>query len=155
MSTQGRSAAGTTEYQAGYERGSGEQTRRHGGGGAAAGTMLAGILMILSGIYGFLAGLAMVLKRSFFIAPSGYAYNWSIHNWGWTQLILGAVVFLAGVCVLLGMTWARVVGVILATLSAVGSFLVLPYYPVWSIVLIGVDVFIIWSLVAYGRRARA
>ena len=53
------------------------------------------------------------------------------------------------------MTWARVVGVILATLSAVASFLVLPYYPVWSIILIGVDVFIIWSLVAYGRRSRA
>ncbi len=155
MSTQGRSAAGTTEYQAGYERGRGEVDRRRGGGRGHAGAILAGILMILAGVYDFLAGLAMVLKRAFFIAPSGYAYNWSIHNWGWTQLILGAVVFLAGVCVLLGMTWARVVGVILATLSAVASFLVLPYYPVWSIVLIGVDVFIIWSLVAYRRGARA
>jgi len=51
------------------------------------------------------------------------------------------------------MTWARAVGVIVATLSALGSFLVLPYYPVWSVILIAVDMFIIWSLVAYGRRS--
>lgn len=73
--------------------------------------------------------------------------------WGRTELIVGAVVFAAGVCVLLGMMWARIVGVILATLSAIGNFLVLPYYPVWSVILIAVDVFIIWSLVSREWRS--
>jgi hypothetical protein len=54
--------------------------------------------------------------------------------------------------VLLGMTWARVVGVMLATLSAVASFLTIPYYPVWSIVVIAIDLFIIWALVTRGRQ---
>ena len=48
---------------------------------------------------------------------------------------------------MLGMVWARVVGVILATLSAVASFMSLPFYPIWSIILIAIDVFVIWSLV--------
>jgi hypothetical protein len=125
---------------------------RRGGAGAFAGAVLAGVLMMLTGLYGFLAGLAMVLKAPFFVYHGGYLYVWSTHGWGWVELILGAVVFAAGVCVLLGMVWARVVGVTLAVLSAVASFMVLPYYPIWSIIAIAVDLFIIWALVAYGGR---
>jgi hypothetical protein len=52
------------------------------------------------------------------------------------------------------MVWARAVGVTLATLSAIASFMTLPYYPIWSVIGIAVDVFIIWALVAYsGRRS--
>jgi hypothetical protein len=133
---------------------SGERVTYSGGGGAKAGTMLGGILMIFAGVISFLAGLAMVTKTAFFHFPAGYAYNWTTHGWGWTQLIIGAVVFAAGVCVMLGMTWARIVGVILATLSAISSFLVLPYYPIWSVILIAVDLFVIWALVARGRHVQ-
>jgi hypothetical protein len=149
-------AARTATYQqpTGYqpaERGVGypEDT---GGAGAAAGTFLAGTLMIISGAVGFLSGLAMVIKGGFFVYHANYAYHWTVHGWGWTELIIGAVVLAAGVCVLLGMLWARILGVIIATLSAVASFLILPYYPIWSIIAIGVDAFIIWALVTSGGR---
>jgi hypothetical protein len=125
--------------------------RRAGEGGAIAGTILAGVLMIISGAIGFLFGLGMVIRGGFFAFHSGYAYAWTTANWGYAQLILGGLIFFAGFCVILGMTWARVVGVILAVLSAVGSFLSIPYYPVWSIVVIAVDLFIIWALL-YPRR---
>lgn len=156
-STKGRPEAGS---QAGYEQAKGyapaaeppRVAERRGGAGAFAGAVLAGVLMMLTGLYGFLAGLAMVLKAPFFVIHSSYAYVWTTHGWGWTELIIGAVVFAAGVCVLLGMVWARVVGVILATLSGIASFMVLPYYPIWSIIMIAVDLFIIWALVAYRRR---
>ena len=150
------------ESHAGYEQARGhapgaEQAsaaERRGGAGAFAGAVLAGVLMILTGLYSFLAGLAMVLRAPFFVYHGGYLYVWSTHGWGWVELILGAVVVAAGACVLLGMVWARAVGVILATLSAVASFMSLPYYPVWSIILIAVNVFIIWAMVAYsGRRS--
>jgi hypothetical protein len=123
--------------------------------GAAAGTVLAGVLMIVGGIWGFLVGLAVVIKKAFFVPVSStYAYHWNVTDWGWTHLALGAVVFAAGVCVLLGMVWARVVGVILATLSAIASFMFIPFYPVWSIILVAIDVYIIWALVAAGHRPR-
>jgi hypothetical protein len=155
--TTGRPEAGS---QAGYEEARGhapvaEQApaaERHGGAGAFAGAVLAGVLMMLTGLYGFLAGLAMILRAPFFVYHGGYLYVWSTHGWGWVELILGAVVFAAGACVLLGMVWARVVGVTLAVLSAVASFMILPYYPIWSIIGIAVDLFVIWALVAYGGR---
>jgi hypothetical protein len=157
--TKGRPEAGS---QAGYERTTGypsaeeaQLAERRGGAGAVAGAVLAGVLMTLTGLYSFLAGLAMVLRAPFFVYHGGYLYVWSTHGWGWVELILGAVVVAAGVCVLLGMMWARVVGVILATLSGVASFLSLPFYPIWSIILIAFNLFIIWALVADGRRSHA
>jgi hypothetical protein len=124
--------------------------------GAAAGTVLAGVLMMLGGAWDFLAGLAVVIKHGFFAPVSStYAYHWNIQDWGWTTLAIGALVFAAGVCVLLGMTWARVVGVIVASFSAIAAFMFLPYYPVWAIIIVAIDVYIIWALVSVGRRRRA
>ena len=143
--------------QAGYPAGEqyGYQTDTSDGAGATGGMILAGVLMMVGGALGFLNGLAVVIHKAFFnTVNSAYAYHWNINSWGWTHLALGAVVFLAGICVLLGMVWARVVGVVLATLSAIASFLFIPYYPFWSIILIAIDVYIIWALVRGGRRQR-
>jgi len=52
--------------------------------------------------------------------------------------------------VLLGQTWARWAGVVLAVISGLAGFLFLPFYPFWPILVIAVDVFIIWALVTPG-----
>ena len=57
----------------------------------------------------------------------------------------------AGAFVLRGAVWARVAGIAVAALSAVLNFMWLPYYPVWSILIIAVDVLVIWALTAHGR----
>jgi hypothetical protein len=61
------------------------------------------------------------------------------------------VILFAGFAVLSGQTWGRVIGIILASLSALANFAFIPYYPVWSLVIIGLDVFVIWALAAHGR----
>lgn len=140
----GGSAPGTgreTGYQAAeYERGYG------GGMGEAGGTILAGTLMILSGLWSFFLGLVAIVKQSFYVATPNNIYEFSVHGWGWVHLILGIVVFAAGVCVLLGQTWAKALGIVLAVFSGIASFLFLPYYPLWSIIVIAIDVFIVWAL---------
>jgi hypothetical protein len=127
---------------------------RGGGVGAWAGSALAGTLMIISGATGFLGGLAKVVKGGFFTFNSTYPYHWTTHGWGWTELIIGGLLFAAGVGVFLGMTWARAVGVLIATAYAVVSFLTIPFYPVWSLILIALNVFVIWALLTRGRRQR-
>ncbi len=61
------------------------------------------------------------------------------------------VVVAAGIGLLTGQTWARVFGVIMAGQSALANFLFLPHYPLWSILVIALDVMIIWALLVYGR----
>jgi len=154
----------TSEQASGYDR----DPRRAGASAAYdpyAGsyytqglTALAGWLLILGGCWSFFVGLALVVRKSYFTALPGYsatshyAYQWNLSGWGWANLILGIVVVAAGACVLLGQTWARWAGVVLAVISGLGSFLFLPFYPFWSILVIAVDVFIIWALVTARRR---
>ncbi len=44
------------------------------------------------------------------------------------------------------MAWARIVGLFLVALSLIAQFLFLPYQPVWSFVMMAIDVFVIWAL---------
>ena len=125
----------------------------------AGSTALAAWLLILGGLLSFFTGLAVVVRKAYFTSQPGYtsaahnyAYHWNLTGWGWANLILGVVVVAAGACVLLGQTWARWAGVALAVISAVGSFLFLPFYPFWSIVVIAVDVFIVWALLTARQR---
>ena len=118
-------------------------------------TALAATLMILSGLWTFFVGITGVLQGSFYRAVPVYTFSLSVHTWGWIQLVIGAVVFAAGVCLLLGMTWARVVGVVLAVISGLANFLFLPHYPLWSIIVIALDVIIIWALTTSRSRQLA
>jgi hypothetical protein len=118
-------------------------------------TALAATLMILSGLWTFFVGITGVLQGSFYRTVPVYTFSLSVHTWGWVQLVIGAVVFAAGVCLLLGMTWARVVGVILAVISGLANFLFLPHYPLWSVIVIALDVLIIWALTTSRSRRLA
>ena len=109
-------------------------------------TVLAATLMMLAGLLGFFEGLVAILRQSFFVTTTNYTFQFNVHGWGWIHLVLGIVIFAAGACVLLGQTWAKAVGIVLAVFSAIANFLFLPYYPVWSIVVIAIDVFVIWAL---------
>lgn len=84
-----------------------------------------------------------------------FTYEFSLTGWGWVHLILGALVAATGMALFKGATWARAVGVALAGLSMIAHFVWLPYQPVWSIVLIVVDGFIIWALCAPRRESPA
>jgi hypothetical protein len=119
---------------------------------AIAGQVLGSALMILSGLVTVFVGITGIVGGRFFGAIPYYTYYFSVFGRGVTDLIIGAFVLAAGVCLLLGMLWARVVGVALAVISAVANFLFLPYYPLWGIVVIAIDIFIIWALTTGGRR---
>ena len=111
-------------------------------------TGFAGAIMILSGIWGALTGIAAISKDKFFVIAPNYVYKIDTTGWGWIHLILGILVLVAGICLLLGQTWARLTTLVLACISAVAQFMWLPYYPLWAILIIALDIFVIWALVS-------
>jgi hypothetical protein len=134
------------------------QAQRQAGGNATRGpvaatglTLAAAVLMIISGVWNFMEGLAALIRGSFFIVLPNYAYNISITGWGWFHLILGAVVAVAGAALLTNRLWARIIGIIIVSVSMVVNFLYVPYQPVWSIALIALDAAVIWALLASSR----
>jgi hypothetical protein len=124
-----------------------------GPSGTAIGfTALAAILMMLSGGANILEGIAAVIRGAYFVSLPNYAFNTSVSGWGWTHLIFGIVVFMAGACLFLDMLWARVAGVLLASVSLLLNLVYIPYFPVWSIIVIALDAFVIWALLTPRRR---
>jgi hypothetical protein len=110
----------------------------------------AGAVMLLVGIFQAFAGLAAIFEDEFFVVGPNYAYDVDVTTWGWIHLILGVIIALAGIAIFTGATWARSVGVTLAILSAVANFFFIPYYPVWAVLIIALDIAVIWALVQYG-----
>ena len=115
----------------------------------------AGVIMILVGIFQAIAGLVALFNSSYFLVPSAdlvVAVNYT--GWGWVHLIAGILLLLAGFGVLTGQTWARVVGVVLAGISALLNIAFLAAYPLWSVVVIALDVIIIYALCVHGREMK-
>lgn len=124
---------------------------REPSGGAIGVTIFASVIMITIGIFHALYGFAAIIKDDFFVVGSEYLYKVDVTTWGWVHLIAGVIIMIAGFSLYSGAVWARTVGVFLAVLSAIANFMTIPYYPVWSIVIIALDVFVIWALTVRGR----
>jgi hypothetical protein len=144
--------ATSTGYARSYYPDYGAGRGRSGGGAALGFTMFAAAVLVLGGIWQFLTGLAAVIKGSFFLVTPHYAYNISISSWGWIHIGLGAALFLVGCCLFARQTWARVVGIFIAVISAVMNFLFIPRYPWWSIIMILLDIVIVWALATVRPR---
>ena len=114
----------------------------------------AGFMMMLLGVLEAIAGLAAIFKDNFYLVTESHLLVWNYKTWGWISLILGVIVFMAGLEVMRGAVWARTVGVFLAGLSLVANMGFMDAYPLWSILMIVVDVFVIYALIVHGNELR-
>lgn len=121
-------------------------------GWAVGFVVFAAVMMMIIGAFQVIAGVAAIFEDDFFVVGPNYLYDVDVTAWGWIHLILGVIMFCAGLGVMSGAAWARVVGITLASLSAIANFFFIPYYPLWSILVIALDVAVIWALSVYGRR---
>jgi hypothetical protein len=110
----------------------------------------AGVTMIMVGIFQALNGIVGIVNDDFFVKTHHYTYSLSTTSWGWIHLILGIIVVISGIGLFTGNLAARIVAVTIAMLSTIANFLWLPYYPVWSVVIIAFNIAIIWALTAHG-----
>jgi hypothetical protein len=85
------------------------------------------------------------------VVGANYTYEVDTTAWGWIHLGIGALALVTGFFLFTGMTWARVVGIALAVISATANFFFIPYYPLWSLLIIGLNIFAIWALANAGR----
>ena len=115
--------------------------------------LFAGAMMIMIGVFQIVAGLVALFENEVYVAGARYLFAFDLTTWGWIHLLLGALVAAAGIGVLSGQLWGRIVGITLAILSAFANFLFIPYYPIWSLLVIALDVFVIWALCLYNRDA--
>lgn len=115
----------------------------------------AGVLMVIIGTLHAFQGLIAIFKDEYFvISDSGLAVSLDFTAWGWTHLVVGTIVVIAGLCVMAGQMWARIVGVLLAAWSILVNVAFLAAYPFWSLIMIALAVVVIMALTVHGSEIK-
>jgi hypothetical protein len=118
---------------------------------AAGYATFAGVVLVMVGFFQAIAGLVAIVDDQFYVVTQEWVFQFDTTTWGWIHLIVGVIVLLSGIGIFSGNVLARAVGVFAAAVSAVVAFMWLPYYPVWAVVIIALDVAIVWALTMHGR----
>ncbi|TCJ93836.1 DUF7144 family membrane protein [Nocardia alba] len=109
-------------------------------------TMLAVIMLLVSGTLSILRGIADLTEDDVILIPNEYSYQLDVTGWGWIHLALGVLLVAVAIGMILTATWARVVTAGLAAVSIIANFASLPYCPWWSVIIIGIDLAVIWAV---------
>ena len=117
---------------------------------AGIGVMFAATLMIVGGIMQVFQAISAIANDEFFVTLPNYVVTLDVSTWGWIHLVFGILVVIAGMSLFSGNKAAAIFALVLAVLSAIANFGFIPYFPLWAIFIIAVDVFVIWAIARSG-----
>ncbi|MFF8513332.1 hypothetical protein ACF064_35310 [Streptomyces sp. NPDC015492] len=109
-------------------------------------TAFAAVMLGLAGLVSVFRGIMAIAEDDVFVTTPNYVFKFDLTSWGWIHLILGVIALAVSFGIFRTALWARVTGVAIAALVIVANFMSLPYYPVWSVLMIAMSGFIIWAL---------
>ena len=116
----------------------------------------AGVMLFMLGTFQVIQGTVALVKEDYFVVSSrGMVLDVSFTTWGWIHVVTGIIVVLAGVGVLAGQVWARIVGTLIAALSAIVSVVFMVAAPLWSLAMITIAVVVIMALTVHGSEIKS
>jgi hypothetical protein len=113
----------------------------------------AGLILIMVGAFNIIDGLVALFKHTVYVQPSGNLVAFNYTGWGWILLIIGIAQILVGLALMRGSLFARIVAIVLVAINAIAQIGFITAYPLWSLLVIGVDILILWALVVHGEEA--
>jgi hypothetical protein len=108
-------------------------------------------LLLVIGVFNLAGGIAAI-AGSHMLVTSAHSMPGGQRAWGWVMAIISAVQLLAAAGVWAGNQLARWFAVAAVGLNAVGQMFFIPAYPLWSLLIIAVEVVALWGLCAHGGR---
>jgi hypothetical protein len=112
-------------------------------------------MMVIVGVSHVIAGLVALLSDgSYLVGPDRLLVQASFTTWGWVHIVVGLVVAVAGIGLLVGQRWARVLAVVAAFVSALVNLGFLTAAPVMSAVVIAFDVLVLYAVTVHGGELR-
>ena len=109
------------------------------------------ILLVIAGTLNIIYGIAAVADANFYAGNTHYVLS-SLHTWGWITILLGVIQLFAGFSLFAGGAFGRVIGIVAASLGAIGALLAVGgAFPFWSLGIFALCVICIHGLVVYGE----
>ena len=113
--------------------------------------LFAGVLLLVSGFWNLIYGIAAIAQSHVFVANAHYVFG-NLRAWGWVTLIFAILLLIAGGGIMVGSQLARWFGVVVLGLNLIEQMFSIPSYPFWSLTIIALDVVALYGLCAYGSR---
>jgi hypothetical protein len=118
----------------------------------AGSAVFAAILLLMAGTINIIYGFGAVGDAHFFTDSGSHYVFSSLHGWGWVTVILGVIQLTAGFSLFAGGTYGRVIGIVAATLGAIGALLSIGgAYPFWSLGVFAICIIVIHGLAVLGE----
>jgi len=115
--------------------------------------IFAGVYLMIGSVLNIIYGIAEISRSHFFVANAHYVFS-NLRSWGWVTLILGVLEGLAALSLFAGGEYGRWFAIVVASLAAISALLQISSYPLWSIALFALSLWIIHGLVQYGETKR-
>jgi hypothetical protein len=110
--------------------------------------MFAAILLMVGGVLSVIYGIAAISNSSFFVNSTKFIFS-DLKTWGWITLILGILELIASLSLIRGGTFGRLFGITVGSLNAIGALLSIPAYPLLSIALFALSIWIVYGLAIF------
>lgn len=116
--------------------------------------LFAAVLLLIAGVLNIIYGIGAIDDASFYTSSGTHYVFGSLHTWGWITLILGIIQLTAGFSLLGGGAYGRVIGIVAATLGAIGALLAIGSVPFWSLGVFAICLWVAHGLIVYGEDER-
>jgi hypothetical protein len=111
------------------------------------------MMMILGGSFHAITGLVALLDQGYYrVGSNRLLVQVDYTTWGWVHLGIGVVALVTGFALMRAPRWARVMGVVVASVSAVVNLGFLAAAPFWAVMIIALDVLVIYAITAHGSE---
>jgi len=118
--------------------------------------IFAGVMLVMLGGFQAMEGIVAIIRDEYYLVTrNGLVIDLDYTAWGWTHLVLGLIAVGAGIGIFAGQMWARVLGIVIAVISALANMAFLAAYPIWATIVIATDVIVIYALAMHGREVKA
>ena len=106
----------------------------------------AAIMLIMVGFFNIIDGLVALLKHDVYGVTNHGLIVFNYTAWGWIMLIIGVIQLIVGIALLSGAFWARLATIFICVISAISHIAFITAYPLWSIIVITVNIDVLWDL---------
>lgn len=114
----------------------------------------ASFMLMFIGFFHIIEGVADRTSQAVFIHASGYVWVLNYNKWGWINIVGGVLLVIAGLSLIKGGMFGRVLAAIVVLLSMLASVAQVPIYPIWAFIALIVDAFILYAITVHGKEAK-
>ena len=115
--------------------------------------IFAGVMMLILATFHVIDGLTALFNDEYFIVgKDGLVVKLDYTAWGVAHVALGALMAFAAFSLFAGRMFGRILGVVVAAVSAIVNVAFLASYPVWSVVMIALDIIVLYAILVHGRE---